>query len=131
MISLDKEKIIEAIKEILHNNQEILFAYLFGSFIESDIYNDIDIAIFIDESSLNSISRWFEIDLSLEVEKLICKKTDIILLNKAPDHLIHQVSRGQILIDRDEEKRFDFILPAWKRYFDFQIKRHEYLQQIL
>ncbi|MFO7971934.1 MAG: nucleotidyltransferase domain-containing protein [Desulfobacterales bacterium] len=37
---------LNAIKRILSQNQSVVFAYLYGSSKDSEVYNDIDIAVF-------------------------------------------------------------------------------------
>jgi predicted nucleotidyltransferase len=122
-----KNEILSILINELHNHSEVVFAYIFGSFVESDHFNDIDLAIYLEQ---NKIERWYDIELSIELEKKIGLPVDIIILNKAPDHLIYEVSKGKILIDKNEDFRIDFVTSAWKRYFDFKPKRMEYIRQI-
>jgi uncharacterized protein len=130
MNSRTKNNIFDIIKDEVSSHSEVMFAYVFGSFVESDKYNDIDVAIYLQESDITD-SRWYEIDFGLKLEKALGTKVDLVILNRAPDHLIHQISKGNLVLDRNEDKRLDFLLPAWKRYFDFKIKREEFIRQIV
>lgn len=126
-----KPEIISILEEELKTHSEIIFAYIFGSFIESENFNDIDIAIYINKEVHFDNPTGHEIQLSYNLQKKIGKPVDIILLNTAPDHLIHHISKGKLILDRYEDIRLDFILPAWKRYFDFKEKRKEFIKEIL
>lgn len=45
-----RERIIEIIKSHLSDKDDIIFAYLHGSFEERGIFRDIDLAIFVEEA---------------------------------------------------------------------------------
>ncbi len=59
---MDKQIIKEKIKKILLESQEIIFAYLYGSFLEREDYKDIDIAIFVDREK---VKDFFDYETSL------------------------------------------------------------------
>lgn len=134
-----KDKILNSLRAGLERHNEILFAYVFGSFLESDIYNDVDLAVFLADGKAVSkdrwparpaLSGWYDIRLASELEKAAGVAVDLVILNTAPDHLIHAISKGNVLIDHDEDLRIDFITAAWKRYWDFKPKRREYLREV-
>ena len=89
----NKENIKKLIKDFLVNNTQIVFAYLFGSFVEEDKFNDIDLALYSAEENIDTI------EIALELEKLLNMTIDIIDIKKAPDYLIHSISKGDVLID--------------------------------
>jgi hypothetical protein len=45
---MNKVEIQKSIQHSLERKNEIVFAYLFGSYAEEDTYNDIDLGIYID-----------------------------------------------------------------------------------
>lgn len=126
---INKEKAIETLK-ILLDREEIVFSYVFGSFIFSSSFNDIDIAIYLKEDSPYLYDRWYDIRLALKLEEKIGIPVDLIIINNAPDHLIYDISKGKVIIDKDEDLRLDFITRAWKRYFDFKVKREQFLREM-
>lgn len=117
-----KASIKKLIVDFLDLHCNIEFAYLFGSFVNEKKYNDVDIAYFSNEN-INSL------ELSVKLERLIKKPVDLIDISKVPDHLIHEISKGEIIIDKDENLRTDFITNAWSRYFDFSYYRNRYLEE--
>ena len=130
-VKLSKDNIIMAVGEELQRRPEILFAYLFGSCVEEETFRDVDVAVYIeDDGTLKDVVH-YAITLSLELEKVVGHSVDVVLLNTAPDHLIHQISKGRVVLDRDDDFRTDFITASWKRYFDIQPKRLQALRDIL
>jgi len=64
-----KEKIIQELRNRLAQEKNIVFAYLHGSFLDENGFNDIDIAIFLDQKTAATNPVDFEISLSLKLEK--------------------------------------------------------------
>jgi len=46
-----KAKIIGILSQTLSQRNEILFAYLHGSFLESKTFQDIDVAVYLEETT--------------------------------------------------------------------------------
>ncbi len=131
---MNKVEIQKSIQHLLERKNEIVFAYLFGSFVEEGTYNDIDIRIYIDqkkyqETVLSKIA--YDIHLALEIEKEIKKSVDVIIMNNAPDQIIYSISGGLLILNRHDDIRVDFITQSWARYFDFKYQRDIYLQDVL
>ena len=64
---LNKKEVIEEIKNFIESRAEIIFAYIFGSFVENETFNDIDLAIYIDENIISTRKIFYEIELSNHV----------------------------------------------------------------
>lgn len=128
---MEKTHIINIISEELKQKNEILFAYVFGSFVKDDSYKDVDVAIYVNNFSKEQNNLWYAISISVELEKKIKKPVDVVLLNKLPDHIIFEVSKGILLFSRDDDLRIDFINYSWKRYFDFAQKRENFIQEMV
>ena len=56
-----KKEVIEEIKNFIESQAEIIFAYIFGSFVENETFNDIDLAIYIDENIISTRKIFYEI----------------------------------------------------------------------
>lgn len=125
-----KDEILQILADEMQRRNEILFAYVFGSFAEFSSFHDIDLAVYLVAEDTLDRDRRYDVHLSVELQKIIGHPVDVIVMNKAPDHLVHEISKGRVILDRDEDRRLDIIVAAWSRYFDFQSKRREYLQQI-
>jgi len=131
---MNRIEIQDSIKQLLARKNEIVFAYLFGSFVEEVTYNDIDVAIYIDPKKYKKILASkiaYDIKLALEIEKETKNTVDLIIINNAPDHLIYSISAGLLIVNRHDDFRVDFITQSWARYFDFKYQRDMYLQNVL
>ena len=131
---MNRIEIQDSIKQLLERKNEIVFAYLFGSFVEEGSYNDIDVAIYIDPKKYKKILASkiaYDIKLALEIEKETKNTVDLIIINNAPDHLIYSISAGLLIVNRHDDLRVDFITQSWARYFDFKYQRDMYLQNVL
>ena len=128
---LSKEKILPAIRTALEARREILFAYVFGSLVEGEKFRDLDVAVYLSDPEFVKENIDYTIPLSGKLESLTGYSVDVILMNTAPDHLIHSISKGIVLVDRDEEFRVDWVVHSWKRYFDIQPKRRQAIVDML
>jgi predicted nucleotidyltransferase len=128
--------------EILSNRfsscNEIMFAYIHGSALHSTSPHDIDIAIFLFPEELENITRSKQLELDylipseLDLERLIRRKTDIQVLNRAPlGFRFRVVNSGTIILDRDPLFREQFELLSRVEYFDFRPRQKEYLREAL
>lgn len=128
--NLTKKELAKKIENFLERRDEIIFAYIFGSFIEKKTFNDIDIAIYVNESSILTKNIFYTIEISNQLEELIKIPVDIILLNKASDFVLHRVSKGMLVKNSNENIRTDFITEHWKIYWDFKNKIHEHTEEM-
>jgi predicted nucleotidyltransferase len=125
----EREAIIQKLSQTLEDKNDIIFAYLFGSFNSQESFHDIDIGVFI---SLNE-PKVLEIELELERElgDMIHMPVDVRIMNEAPLSFNYQVIKGGItIVDKNKDMRADFEGLVFKKYFDFQHLRNEYLREV-
>lgn len=127
-MGMTREEIVQKVNQYAAARRAVVFAYLFGSVVEDDTFRDVDVGIYVDDSISDGFGYTFE--MSCELEKLLGYNVDVILMNTAPDHMIYSISRGKLVVDRDQNARVAFITRAWSRYFDVQVKRRAYLQAV-
>ena len=115
---------LKAIKQILSQNPSVVFAYYYGSSKDSEVYNDIDIAIFSTPDS-------DPFRLSLDLKIALSEKTginpdtfDVRVIN----HLLRKgdlfsllylrevLSQGDLLLDNDFSQRASFIETFSMKY---------------
>ncbi len=130
-MKLSREQLKPAIAELLASHPEIVFAYVFGSIVEAERFRDIDVAMYVREAELGEDVLGYTISLSLELERRTGYPVDVILMNTAPDHLIHAISKGNVILNRDDDARVDFITRAWTRYFDIKEMRRQAIVDML
>ncbi len=107
----------------------LLFAYIFGSFVSSRAFSDIDIGIYLEQEPDNQMDT--EFDLENALEEKIRLPVDIRILNTAPLSFCYNVIReGTVIVDNDSDRRADFQGLVLKKYFDFEPFRRRYLREI-
>jgi uncharacterized protein len=127
----EKDIVLGRVSEILQQKDYILFAYIFGSFASDKDFNDIDIGIFITREDIQSPLQ-MELDIERELEHTVSISVDVRIINHAPlSFIYHVLKSGSLIIDRDKCIRSDFEGLIYKKYFDFQYVRREYLREII
>lgn len=125
---IDIEELMSKAKEVLENENNIVFAYLFGGLAKGRVspISDIDIAVYIRDTSdlLESKIRI----LSLLIDALGREDIDLVILNVAPLLLKARIIRDKkILVDKDPNLRYSFESLTLREYFDFSIKERDIL----
>lgn len=133
--SEEKEKIISAIKDRLEKYNEIIFAYVFGSFIDNDspFFRDIDIGVYVNEDVISQKQFIdYTMNLSLELESLFKRyPVDVVVMNNAPLSLASKITQGELLFVKDEELWGDFVTRVWSLYHDHAISSREILKDMV
>lgn len=109
-----RERIINIIKSHLSDKDDVIFAYLHGSFAESGRFRDIDLAIF-----MRKPGREIEIesDFSYELTEKTGYQVEVRIINKASVAFQMAVLRkGRLLLNREDDVRTDFIEDVGRRY---------------
>jgi predicted nucleotidyltransferase len=131
LTEIKKDSIASQIRECLGNCPEILFAYLHGSFVASEKFRDIDVAVFLGKLPPSPL----EFELSMEAElcgALRGYPVDVRVLNNAPLSFRYNVIKfGKRLFAEDDDARCDFEEAVLSNYFDFAPFRKRYLEEVL
>jgi hypothetical protein len=98
---------LKAIKQILAQNPFVVFAYFYGSSKDSEVYNDIDIAVFSTPDS-----NPFRLSVDVRVINHLIRKGDLFSLLYLRDVL----SQGELLLDNDFPQRASFIEAFSMKY---------------
>jgi predicted nucleotidyltransferase len=122
-----KSVIRKKIVELLKGREEILFAYIHGSFLEGR-FRDVDVAIYLDlEGDLR-----YALNLEGELEEGVGVPVDVRILNSAPlSFRFRVISQGILLFSRDEERRSNFEFLTMAEYHDFNFYREMYRRDVL
>ena len=120
--SQEKQGIISAIRDELEKDGRIVFAYVYGSFVdpEMEFFRDIDIGIYVKDYRKEDWEK-YELKLPIELEKKLSYKypLDVKLLNNAEVIFAHNVICGILLLNKDEDIWADYVVYIAKRYNDF------------
>jgi len=131
VVSPEKELLLDHISAFLQSRDDILFAYIHGSFAREEKFADIDIGIFLREPArLNPLD--LELELETALQSLIRFPVDLRVLNFAPLSFVYNVIKASILVvDKEADSRADFEGRIFKKYFDFAPYRKRYLKEIV
>jgi predicted nucleotidyltransferase len=109
--------------EYLASQPDVVAAYIFGSVAQGRArpQSDVDIAVLL-SADLDEETRFDRrLRLGWEVERLIGRQTDLVVLNDAPPLLQHQVLKhGRLIFERDRAARVEFEVRAGQIYADLK-----------
>jgi predicted nucleotidyltransferase len=115
----EKKDTIFCIKSFLEKYDEIVFAYIFGSFVDPEMpfFRDIDIGFYVKDYKESDWHK-YEIDLPIELEKTLQYKypIDVTIINRADIFLIKNIIKGELLFAKDEDFWADFVVYHGKVY---------------
>ena len=119
---MDKVKITKNIKSIFEDNNNIVFAFLFGSIARNKMHygSDIDIAIYFkNKPALYEIGN-----LNLKIEEAVNHKIDLVELNyldkNDPVMAYNILSEGIEIINSDIKIFNEFKKSVLLKYLDFK-----------
>ena len=119
---LDREERIRLVQHLVENlksHNEVIFAYLFGSFVEDLPFHDIDIGVYL-SIIREEESTFFGLDLSQTLSIRLKIPVDVRVLNFASIPFLYHVIRGNLILERDEEIRLNFVERITARYLDLK-----------
>ena len=125
-----KTQTLEKLTQMLQKKSDVVFAYIFGSFVNHTYFRDLDLAIYLNPMDRSTFDS-FEQNLGSQIELETRIPTDIIILNLAPLSLKFHITKGKLLFSRNENIRLKFLEETWLKYWDFQSHRRRMLWQIL
>lgn len=128
---MKKEEMVQIIKSYCEKEKDILFGFLFGSCASGKacLESDIDVALYLkyqDDKLQDKIQN--------ELERLLKREVDLVILNRAPSTLSWNILRKGISIgiknrgvyldfmlevSREAEDLMDFNLDAWRMKYAF------------
>lgn len=123
----EKEKIKGVLRGIIREREEVIFAYLHGSFLVNS-FNDVGLAFFV--RGIKDVLD-YEINSSLEIERQIQLPVDFKVLNHAPLGFKYEITKGELIVSRDEEIRTNFLEKVWYEYLDFKPVEKDILMDML
>jgi predicted nucleotidyltransferase len=117
------EQLLPPAFEYLRSDEDILFAYLFGSLArkKAGVLSDVDIAVYCQEGSAVGEKK-LEI-LGNLVNILKTDEIDLVVLNKAPLTLRMKILENKkVIVDKVPFLRHRYESLTMRQYFDFSIK---------
>lgn len=111
------DSVVNSAKSFCEKHDEISFGFLFGSCARQRITqgSDIDIAVYLKTEDEN-----FEREAQIELERLLKKEVDLVILNRAPATLSWNIlKKGAPLAIKNRYSYLDFLLTVSGESDDF------------
>ena len=115
----EKDAILEKLAGAIAGQEEILFAYVFGSFSEDAPFHDIDVGIYLSGTDPAAALR-SGAETALRLEQALRYPVDVSVLNSAPLPFLFHVIRGLPIFARDEDLRAEIVEQTVRRYLDIK-----------
>jgi len=116
---MDKE-LLDRFKAFLINKDNIVFVYVFGSFVSGTQTkdSDVDFAVYLSKADVDAAEY---LDLKVELMDIAKRDVDIVILNTANPLVKSEIfGNGMRLFSRDEELESDFIVKSLFEYEDMK-----------
>lgn len=127
-------EIIKTLKDYFEKRDDILMAFLFGSYAKAITHraSDVDIAVYF--TTKNDQLEWEEFDIKydtedeiwLDVERLLKQNVDLIVLNRARSSIASSAINGIPIIIKDRGLYIDFMLRVTAEAEDFRETIEDY-----
>ncbi len=125
------KKISKKLRNTLYKRSEILFVYLYGSFLKGS-FRDIDIGVYLQDTKNKSGTMRYELTLENELGRIMDFHVDVRVINYAPlSFRFNVIKHGMLLFSKDESKRSDFECLTIVEYQDFKFYRDSYRREAI
>ena len=114
---MNKKDMIEVLKTYLATRAEVVLAFIFGSVATEHAgkMSDVDVAVYLDKES-DEIADSLQADL----ERLLKKEVDLVIMNRAPATVSWSAIRKGVPVKIQSRKFFlDFMLEVSTEAQDF------------
>lgn len=121
-------QIIKKLRDYFEKRDDILMAFLFGSWASNQegIESDMDIAVYFRPK--NNVLEWEKADLHydsereiwLGIERIVKREVDLLVLNRAAATIADSALRGISIIVKDRNLYMDFLLKITSEAIDFR-----------
>ncbi len=96
----EKDVVLKSLAEALSKRKEVLLAVVFGGFVRSEVFRDIDIAIFTGYSIPYDKVELYEEELSRSLESIVKFPIDVKVVDYAPAWFRVKALEGVVLVER-------------------------------
>lgn len=120
-----KEETISQIKKGLALHHEIAWAYLYGSFLTEEKFEDLDIAVYLGPGYLKRVPSLIKEEqmLAISLEKMLSPRyeVDLKILNHAPIHFQYKILKiGKLIFFREPAEVLHYEGETISSYLDYK-----------
>jgi predicted nucleotidyltransferase len=112
-----RARVVDQLSAELGGESDIVFAYLYGSFVDSSRFHDVDVGVYFDPIEPDQAGAR-ALALAERFSDRVGLPVDVRVLNNAPVPFLFHVFCGQVLVSRDDERLENLIERTAQRYFD-------------
>jgi predicted nucleotidyltransferase len=113
----ERLRVKDQVAAILATEPRVAFAYLYGSFAESQPFHDIDVGVHLSGTDPDH-DMPFSVVLAQRLSERVTLPVDVRILNEAPVSFLHHVLRGKVLVSHDDDLLGDVLEDTIRRYLD-------------
>jgi hypothetical protein len=129
----NRTEIFDILKKVMEKDKEVLFAYLYGSYVQDSVHfqSDIDLGVYLKPSDIKEYIKKEE-ELTIElVTKIHMDRIDLRILNVLPLLLQYNILKDGIpIFVRDDKERVDFETRVMNRFFELKPYIDEYQRML-
>ncbi len=130
----ERETVLRVLRQALAQQPQVVFAYVYGSFLQDRPFHDVDVAVYLDSDE--GTTRVLALDLVADLEAALRRAqafvpVDVRVLNQAPPSFQYHVFRGELLFSRDERLRGRQVAQTVAHYLDVQPLRRQALKEAM
>lgn len=113
----ERQQVEQCLAAELASERSVTFAYLYGSFMESQPFHDIDVGIYLENVRADRVGAT-ALDLAQRLSEKARIPVDVRILNVAPVSFLYHVLRGQLVFCRDDGVLAELMERTVSRYLD-------------
>ena len=121
----ERDRVVKALAKALSGREEIVLAVVFGGFVKSEVFRDIDVAVFTRYTIPYDRVEVFEEELSKYLESIVGLPVDVRVIDYAPSWFRVRALNGVVLVERKPALVARLRFKSWQEVNDFKAKLHK------
>ena len=114
--SEQRQRIVQCLRDILASHEDIIFAYIYGSFARGEPVRDLDVALY----TTGEKDFLFATDIAAMLRRETGFEVDVTVMNHTPVALQFAILRdGWLLFSNDEALRTTLIERVSRQYREY------------
>lgn len=113
----ERSRIEQCLAAELASDRRLTFAYLYGSFVESQPFHDVDVGVYLENVRADRVTA-MALDLAQRLSDRARVPVDVRILNVAPVSFLYHALRGQLVFCRDDAVLAEVMERTVSRYLD-------------
>jgi hypothetical protein len=129
----EKDRLIFKLREYLEKREEVLMAFLFGSWAKNQegLESDLDVGVYFrpkTETLEWQSDSYYESEkkIWMELEQIADREIDLLVLNRAPATVADAVLRGIPIVIKNQNLYMDYLLRITSEAIDFRACVEDY-----